>query len=123
MHRPGHSELRGKILKARAKITTADWLMASPEKQLAEFHDLGLWTAAETREGLEAALNEIEPEHYAGVRPPQKSYEKACRGAELLAFSWDSAHFRRMMYLKLCFVKETLFVVSFHRHRLAGEEP
>lgn len=122
MQRPGHSELRGKILKARAKIAADDWFMASPEKQVAEFRDLNLWTEAEMTQALEVAANEIAPEHYAGTRPPQKSYEKACREAELFAFSWDSGHFRRRMYLKFCFVKETLFIVSFHQDRTPKEE-
>lgn len=122
MQRPGHSELRGKILKARAKVSSADWLMASPAKQVAEFRDLDLWTFAEMTQALEVATNEIAPEHYVGTRPPMRSYERACRGAELLAFAWDSAHFGRRMYLKFCFVKETLYIVSFHPARTPKEE-
>ena len=122
MQRPAHSELRGKILKVRAKIAAADWLMASTEKQIAEFRDLRLWTAAEMTRALEVAANEFTPEHYAGTRPPLRSYEKACKGAELFAFCWDSAHFGRRMYLKFCFVRETLFIVSFHSDRTPKEE-
>ncbi len=122
MRRPSHSEIRGKILTARAKVSAADWVMANAQKQLPEFRDLDLWTGAEMTEALEAALNEMEPEHYVGTQPPQKSYERKCPGAELFAFAWDSSHFRRKMYLKFCFVKGTLFIVSFHKERGAKEE-
>jgi hypothetical protein len=114
--------LRKKILKAREKVSGADWVMANIQKQLPEFHDLDLWTQAEMTEALETALNETEPEHYAGTRPPQQSYERTCVGAELFAFAWDSSHFRRRMYLKFCFAKETLYIVSFHKQRAAKED-
>jgi len=122
MERPSHKELRGKVLKAREKITAADWSMANPEKQVGEFRDLNLWTGAEMTRALEIAANEVTPEHYAGTRPPMRSYEGACKDAELFAFRWDSAHFGRRMYLKFCLVKETLFIVSFHRDSTPKEE-
>lgn len=121
MRRPSHSELNRKILRAREKISSADWHMANPEKQFPEFHALHLWTSEEMTKALEFALNETEPEHYAGGRPPQRSYERACSDAELFAFAWDSKHFRRRMYLKFCFVKGTFFVVSFHPERRVKE--
>ena len=49
------------------------------------------------------------------------AYERACKGAELFAFVWESARFRRRMYLKICFVKETLYIVSFHPAKLEKE--
>jgi hypothetical protein len=122
MGRPSHTELRGKILKARGRIGSADWSMASPEKQVAEFRDLNLWTATEMAQALEVAANEIDPEHYVGMRPPMRSYERVCKDAELFAFAWESAHFERKMYLKFCFVKETLFIISFHPDRTPKEE-
>lgn len=117
VRRPSHAELQGKILKARAKIAAGDWLAADYQKLLPEFEALDLWTEEERNEGLEAAANEIVPEHYVGLRPPQKSYEEACKGAELFAFGWESRHFGRRMYLKFCLVKETLYIVSFHEDK------
>lgn len=117
MRRPSHSELNGKILKVRAKISSADWHMANPVNQFPEFHALSLWMSGEMTSALESALNEIKPEHYAGARPPQRSYERACSEAELFAFAWNSQHFRRRIYLKFCFVRDTFFIVSFHPER------
>ncbi len=122
MERPSHAECKGKILKARAQIADDDWAPASPEKLLPEFDELDIATGEERRAGLLAALGEIKPEDYAGHHPPQKSYEQPCRGAEMFAFQWDSIHFKRRMYIKFCFAKETLYMVSFHASRPRREE-
>lgn len=121
MQRPSHAECEGKIFKARAKVADDDWTPASPAKLLPEFAELALLTAEERQAGLLAALGEIRPEDYAGYRPPQTSYEEPCREAELFAFQWSSSHFKRGMYLKFCFVKETLYIVSFHESRVGKE--
>jgi len=121
MGRPSHAEALGKILKARERVAAKDWLAADIAKLLPEFHDLDCWTLDEQTEALGAALGEVGPGHYAGSRPPQKSYERACKGAELFAFVWESAHFGRRMYLKICFVKETLYIVSFHPAKFTKE--
>ena len=117
VRRPSHAELQGKILKARAKIAARDWLTADYRKLLPEFQALDAWTEEEQGKALEAATNEVVPEHYVGQRPPQRSYEDACKGAELFAFAWDSKHFGQRMYLKFCFVKETFYIVSFHEDK------
>jgi hypothetical protein len=96
-------------------------LAADIAKLLPEFHDLDRWTLEEQTEALAAALNEVGPEHCAGSRPPQKSYERTCKGAEVFAFAWESAHFGRKMCLKICFVKDTLYIVSFHRAKFGKE--
>lgn len=122
MSRPSHSELRSKILRARERIAERNWLAASFEKLLPEFHDLNCWTGEERSLALEAAANEIAPENYAGGHPPQKAYEELCRGAELFAFSWESKHFGRRMYFKFCFVRDSFYVVSIHEERPKGKE-
>jgi hypothetical protein len=121
MRRPSHAETLGKILKARQKVAADDWLAADLAKLLPEFHDLDCWTLDEQTEALGTALGEVGPEHYAGSRPPQKSYERICKGAELFAFAWESAHFGRRMYLKICFVKDTVYIVSFHPAKFGKE--
>ena len=117
MGRPSHAEALGKILKARHKVAAKDWLAADIGKLLPEFQDLDRWTLEEQTEALALALGEVRPEHYAGSRPPQRS----CKGAELFAFAWESGHYRRRMYLKICFVKETLYIVSFHPAKFKKE--
>jgi hypothetical protein len=114
MRRPSYAETLGKILKARQKVAAEDWVAAEIAKLLPEFHALDCWTLEEQTKALATALGELGPEHYAGSRPPQKSYERMCKGAELFAFAWKSAHFGWRMYLKICFVKDTLYIVSFH---------
>ena len=121
MRRPSHAETLGKIARARQKVAARDWLAADIGKLLPEFHDLERWTLEEQTEALGAALDEVDPGHYAGSHPPQKSYERACKGAELFAFAWESAHFGRRMYLKICFVKDTLYLVSFHPEKPGKE--
>jgi len=121
MQRPSHAEILSKILKARQKVAAKDWLVADIGKLLPEFHALDRWTLEEQTEALAAALGETRPEDYAGSRPPQRSYERACKGAELFAFVWESGCFRRRMYLKICFVRETLYIVSFHPAKFAKE--
>lgn len=116
-NRPSHREILKKLVAAREKVSAADWLAASLEKLLPEFDALDLVTLEEQNNALETALNEIAPEFYAGGRPPQRSYEDNCEGAEMFAFSWDSPHHGKRMYLKFCFVGETLYVVSFHEDR------
>ena len=120
--RPSHRELLGKILTARAKVSNRDWAVADIAALLPEFEALDLLTSEEQNTALESAFNEIAPEHYAGHRPPQKSYEQVCAGAELFAFTWDSASFACQMYLKFCFVKDTLYIVSFHKSRTGGDD-
>jgi len=122
MRRPTHAELQGKILKARRKIAEGDWLAAEVRKLLPELELLDLWTAEEQTKALEIAVNEIRPEDYVGQRPPQRSYEEACKGAELFAFAWESRHMAKRLYLKFCLVKDTLYVVSFHEDKGRKEE-
>ena len=84
MRRPSHAETLGKILKARQKVAAEDWLAADIAKLLPEFHDLDCWALDEQTEALGAALGEVGPEHYAGSRPPQKSYEGICKAQSSL---------------------------------------
>jgi hypothetical protein len=113
--RPTVKELGGKILKAREKASAKEWLAANAQKLMAQFDELDCFTDEEQNEAVEGALNEIQPQHYAGARPPDKSHEDACVGAEMFAFVWDSQHFKCRMYLKCCFVRDTLFIVSLHK--------
>jgi hypothetical protein len=113
--RPSEKELWAKITRLREKLGADDWLVVDPLKLVPQFQALNLWTEDERSAALEAASNEIRPEHYKGGRPPLRAYERVCVEAELFAFAWKSVYFGKPMYLKFCFVKETLFLVSIHR--------
>lgn len=115
--RPTHSELNKKLIKARASVLAGDWSPVDPLKLTPEFHALKLYTTEEQTGALFDCLEEISPAHYKGAKPPQKSYERATKGKELFAFVWESARFKRRMYLKYCFRGETLYIVSLHRSK------
>lgn len=93
-------------------------MLPAPKKIIAELLCLGLYTTEERSRALLIALDEISPEHYAGRRPPEKSYEKEVQGMEMFAFCWPSSRFRRVMYFKFCVTKRALFVLSFHQSRV-----
>jgi hypothetical protein len=113
--RLSEKELWAKITRLREKIGAGDWLFVDPLKVVPQFQALNLWTEDERAAALEASANEIRPEHYRGGRPPLRAYAGVCANAELFTFAWKSTHFGKQMYLKFCFVKETLFLVSVHR--------
>ncbi|MBI1746446.1 MAG: hypothetical protein HYR55_07645 [Acidobacteria bacterium] len=115
--RPSYSETKKKLDLARKKVSQNDWAPVDPTKLLKDFETLDLWTLEEESMTLLIALAEIKPENYAGGRPPQRSFEEICRGAELFAFTWSSTYFGCQMYLKFCFVKQSLYIVSFHESR------
>jgi hypothetical protein len=112
--RPSEKELWIKITAFREKVSAGDWAVVELLKNIPQFEALGCWTYEERTAALEAAGNEIRPEHYKGGHPPQHAYEQVCKHAELFAFRWESPHFKMVMYLKFCFVKQSLFLVSIH---------
>ncbi len=95
-------------------------MVADIGKLLPEFHDLdrGRWRSRRKHSRLLLAKP---GRRTTPALPPQRSYERACKGAELFAFVWESARFGRRMYLKICFMKETLYIVSFHPAKFAKE--
>ena len=62
-------------------------------------------------------LEEISPADYAGLRPPQKSYERAIKEKELFAFAWDSKKLGKRMYLKFALVNGDYYYVSLHKSK------
>lgn len=113
--RPSVKELTGKIRQAREKASGKQWMAADYRKLAAQFDELNCYTEEEQNQALEAALNEVQPGHYTGPRPPGKSHEEACKEAEMFAFAWESRHFACPMYVKFAFVQETLFLISLHK--------
>ncbi len=122
--RPTSRECLKKIKAAQEKILQSDWAPAERTKLLANFEELDLWTSEEHTDALQTAIQEVKPEDYAGSYPPLRSYEEACKDAELFAFAWDSTQFSCRMYLKFCFVRGSLYMLSFHKDRppKGGEE-
>ena len=105
------------------------WLPADPAKLKANWDELedscGIESTVledEQTEILVAVLSEIKPEHYAGKRPPERSYEQGTGGIELFPFRWESNFFgRRPIYFKFAIAtrdrKTRAFIYSIHPNR------
>jgi hypothetical protein len=123
MERPSHREISGKLLSAKTAVESGAVLLVNAKALREDLLDLG-WLMDELSELLLSILNELEPVHYRGGRPPQKSYEKVIKDCELYAFSWTSKALGCTVYFKFALKGKTLWIVSFHRERKSegGEE-
>lgn len=90
-------------------------LFANPSKAMGELNDLDIEDANDVWLLIRELLEEISPNDYRGSRPPQKSYEKAIAGLELLAFSWWSVKCAKQMYIKFVLKNERYYYVSLHQ--------
>ena len=55
--------------------------------------------------------------HYAGSRPPQKSYKQDIEGLELFPFVIESHRFVCRVYFKFAIIEDSLWLVSLHQDR------
>ena len=121
VRRPSHKELTGKIKAAIDLFDSGRPRSASPEKLLANFVELGLYSTSSQLKAIGTVLGEISPECYCGHFPPEKSYEPITKGAELLAFRWESEHFGHTMYVKFSILgsgeDRKLYLYSLHQDR------
>lgn len=124
MERPSHRELLRKLREASRLVESGRWAAANPLKLAADFARVDLYLADEQQPALRHAMAELKPEHYCGGRPPQRSYERATKGAEMFAFSWDSERFGKKMYFKFALTgagaTQGLYVYSLHESRAKG---
>ncbi len=84
--------------------------------------ELGYDIGSELFEVLEELLAETKIGHYAGARPPQKSYKDDIDGLELFPFVVKSRRFGCRVYFKFAVSEGSLWLVSLHKDR-PGEEP
>lgn len=89
--RPSDRELDKRLNEAKKFLKNRDGAFANPSKVVGELNDLDIGDANDIWPLIRELIEEITPKDYRGSRPPQKSYEKAIIGLELLAFSWWSA--------------------------------
>ena len=120
--RPSDRELFNRIKEAKEFLKDRHGLFANPVKTVGELNDLGIGEADDVWPLIKGLLEEISPKDYRGTRPPQKSYEKAIAGFELLAFSWWSLKFAKQMYIKFVLKNERYYYVSLHQSRSTGQE-
>jgi hypothetical protein len=127
--RPSHRELSKKLAGCLKCVREQCWLPADPAKlkanwdELEEACDIESATLQEEQAAiLLGVLGEVKPEHYAGKRPPERSYEGGTGGPELFAFRWNSIFFgHRKMYFKFSLIEtkqgSRAIVYSIHPNR------
>ncbi|MBN9377480.1 MAG: hypothetical protein BGO14_10325 [Chlamydiales bacterium 38-26] len=115
--RPSDRELTKRLSEAKEFLKKRHGLFANPSKAMGELNDLDIGDSNDVWQLIRELLEEISPKDYKGSRPPQKSYEKAIAGLELLAFSWWSSKFAKEMYIKFVLKNERYYYVSLHQSR------
>ncbi|WP_068468932.1 hypothetical protein [Candidatus Protochlamydia phocaeensis] len=119
--RPSDRELIKRLSEAKEFLKNRHGLFANPSKAMGELNDLYIGDANDVWLLIRELLDEISPKDYKGSRPPQKSYEKAIEGLELLAFSWWSLKCAKQMYIKFVLKDERYYYVSLHPSRSAEQ--
>ena len=115
--RPSDRELDKRLNEAKEFLKDRHGAFANPPKAVGELNDLDIGDTNDIWPLIRELLEEIAPKDYRGSRPPQKSYEKAIIGLELLAFSWWSAKYAKQMYIKFVLKNERYYYVSLHQSR------
>ena len=115
--RPSDRELTKRLNEAKEFLKNRYGLFANQSKAVGELNDLNIGDTNEVWQLIRELLEEISPKDYRGSRPPQKSYEKAIAGLELLAFSWWSPKSGKQMYIKFVLKNERYYYVSLHQSR------
>ena len=117
MKRPSHKELYAKIRQAIQAVSEKKVTLLNSDVIASDALELGYLIGDELLEILSELLNSIQPEHYAGTRPPQKSYEEEIQDLELFAFSLFMDRFNCEIYLKFALYDDELWIVSLHKSR------
>jgi len=115
--RPSERELTKRLDEAKGFLKNRYGVFAIPSKVVGELNDLDIGDTNDVWQLIRELLEEISPKDYKGSRPPQKSYEKAIAGHELLAFSWWSPRCAKQMYIKFVLKDERYYYVSLHPSR------
>lgn len=115
--RPSDGELIKRLNEAKEFLKNQPGLFPNPSKAMGELNDLDIEDTNDVWQLIRKLLEEISPKDYRGSRPPQKSYEKAIAGLELLAFSWWSPRCAKQMYIKFVLKNERYYYVSLHQSR------
>jgi hypothetical protein len=113
--RPSDRELDKRLNEAKEFLKNRHGAFANQSKVVGELNDLDIGDANDIWQLIRELLEEITPKDYRGARPPQKSYEKAIAGLELLAFSWWSVKCAKQMYIKFVLKSERYYYVSLHQ--------
>ena len=114
--RPSHKEINRKIKEAKEAVSGNRISILNPVSLAVDALELGL-DLGSISNILTGLLEEITPDQYAGLYPPQRSYEDKIRDCELFAFRWLSKRLGCRTYLKFTIKDNRMWLVSFHEDR------
>lgn len=117
MQRPSKKELFGRLRNAKAAVYQGNVFLIDQDVIAEDAIELGYDIGDELRQVLAELLEEITVYHYAGARPPQKSYKQDIEGLELFPFVTESRRFACRVYLKFAIIEDSLWLVSLHQDR------
>ena len=122
MERPSHKEIYNKLREARMSVSKGLITLLDQYIIAADAIELEYSIETELIPILQELLDYTTPGHYAGSRPPQKSYEREIEGLELFAFVADCSRLKCRVYYKFALVERGLWLVSLHQDRPIKEE-
>ncbi len=117
MPRPSNKELFGKLRDARTAARKGNISLIDQDIIAEDAIELDYDIGDELQAVLAELLDEKTVRHYAGTRPPQKSYKQEIEGLELFAFVVESRRFGCRVYFKFAIVEGSLWLVSLHQDR------
>lgn len=112
--RPSPKEIDKRLKDAKAALIAGRGYFASFDKCFDELNALDIGDVNEIWGLILELIEEIALEHYAGSKPPLKSYEPTIENCELFAFSWYSESLKKEMYLKFVVKEDCFYYVSLH---------
>ena len=122
MKRPSHKELYGKLREARMAVAKELVTLLNQDIIAADAIELEYSIGTDLIPILQELLDYTTPGHYAGSRPPQKSYEREIEGLDLFPFVADCSRLKCRVYYKFALVEGRLWLVSLHQDRPIKEE-
>jgi len=123
INRPSNKELYNKLRLARQAVDAGRIALINPLALAADAIELDYSIELGLNTVLDELLRQTTPAHYAGSKPPLKSYEGDIQGLELFAFVVESSRFNGRVYLKFALAGEMFWLVSLHKDRPIKEEP
>jgi hypothetical protein len=117
MQRPSKKELFGKLRDARAAVNQGNIFLIDQDVIAEDAIELGYDIGDDLPQVLADLLEEMTVYHYAGSRPPQKSYKQDIEGLELFPFVIESHRFACRVYIKFAIIEDSLWLVSLHQDR------
>ena len=122
MERPSHKELYNKLREARMAVSKGLISLLNQDIIAADAIELEYSIETKLIPILQELLDYTTPGHYAGSRPPQKSYEREIEGLDLFSFVADCSRLKCRVYYKFALVEGRLWLVSMHQDRPIKEE-